>query len=167
MNKFKIFISFMALIIFVSSIFSNPVNAEMKSGDYYQDLGVKILKGFNYDNKSGEYTFDKKVAKENSGLSDQQIDKVNEHLKTLDSQKLNLLQQDKLKSQQNEDGVQTEALPLLPLIGAAAIGIVAAVGTTVASNFADDIYNYGLTTACKNFKKYKAIKDFCVINKYI
>ncbi len=39
----------MALFIFVSSIFSNPVNTEMKSGDYYQDLGVKILNG-NYNN---------------------------------------------------------------------------------------------------------------------
>lgn len=69
----------------------------MKRRDYYQNLGIKILKGLNHHNKSGEYTFYKKVSKENSGLSDQQINKISEYLKTLNSQKLNLLQQDKLK----------------------------------------------------------------------
>lgn len=167
MNKFKVLLSFMALLFLVSTVLSNPVNAQMKSGKYYEELGTKILKGYNYDSETGKYTFDRNIAKKESGLSDNQIERVEKHLKTLDPAKLELLQKDKIRSENNGEGPQTRAIQLAPLIGAAAVAIVASVGTTIATKFAEDIYNYGLTKACQNFKKYDAIKDFCVINKYI
>ncbi|WP_323703541.1 hypothetical protein [Mammaliicoccus sp. Dog046] len=166
MNKFKVLLSFIALLFMISSVFSHPANAQMQSIEYYEGLGSKILKGYDYNSDTGKYTFDKEVAKEESGLSEKQIIAVENHLKTLDASKLQLIQNDKEKIE-GESGSKTRAIQLAPLIGAAAIGIVAAVGTTVATKFAEDIYNYGLTKACQNFKKYNAIKDFCVINKYI
>lgn len=174
MSKFKFLVYLMSIVIFLSSAFSSPVNAqevEMKSFDYYEDLGVKILKAYNYDENSGNYTFDKELAKQEANLTDEQVNRVEQHLKTLDQNKLKLLQENKIMSEnQNDgssDGTSTRAVQLLPLIGAAALAIVAAVGTTVASAFAEDIYNYGMTTACQNFKKYGAIENFCKINDYI
>lgn len=174
MNKFKFLVSFMAIVMFFTSAFSSPANAkevEMENFSYYEDLGVKILKAYNFDENTGKYTFDREIAKKEAKLTDEQVNRVEEHLKTLDQNELKFLQKNKVMSENKNigsgDGTSTRAIQLLPLIGAAAIAIVAAVGTTVASAFAEDIYNYGMTTACKNFKKYGAINNFCKINDYI
>lgn len=129
------------------------------------EIGEQVLKAYEYDYATQTYEFDREQAQELSNLSDQQIANVEGFLSNLSPAQLEDLQES--KADVESDGVSTQAVQLLPLIGAAAIGIVAAVGTTVASNFADDIYNYGLTTACRNFDQYNAIENFCTINDYI
>ena len=160
---FKFIVVSMTLVLAMTTIFSNVIQAKEVDPEDYEKLGLTILKSYDYDSETNEYNFDSEEAKAQTGLSNQQIQNVEDHLATLSPEHLQLLQDAKTQS----EGPQTRALPLLPIIGGAAIGIVAAVGTEVASNFAEDIYNYGLTKACQNFDNYSAIKDFCVINDYI
>lgn len=174
MSKFKFIVALMSLVVIISNVFSSPVQAqsiETHKFGYYEDLGIKILKAFNYDEVTGKYTFDKDLAKQTAGLTDEQVNNVNQHLKTLDSKQLLLLQKNKKMSELNSNipsnGSSDKAVQLLPLIGAAALAIIATVGTTVASNFANDIYKYGLTVACEKYKKYGSIKKFCTVNNYI
>lgn len=148
-----------AQVYYTDEEIQNMSTAELTS------LGEQVIEAYEYDHQTDAYSFDREQAQELSHLSDEHIRNIEAFLATLSSEQLADLQESKTTSASGD--VSTQAVPLLPLIGAAALGIVAAVGTTVAANFADDIYNYGLTVACRNFQQYDAINDFCQINDYL
>lgn len=60
---------------------------------------------------------------------------------------------------------QTRALPVAVVVVLKAVAAV--VGSTIAAEIAQDIYQFGMTAACENFSDIDIFYEFCSANDYI
>lgn len=65
----------------------------------------------------------------------------------------------------NEDIITTFALPVLLVLAIKAVGVIA--GTAVVTEITTAFTKWGMSSGCKKFKKYGAIKSFCKANGYL
>lgn len=69
------------------------------------------------------------------------------------------------EGKENADIITTFALPALLILAIKAVGVI--VGTTVVSEITTAFTNWGMSSGCNKFKKYRPIKSFCKANGYL
>lgn len=66
-------------------------------------------------------------------------------------------------AEENNNGQR--ALPAALVLVLKAIGAIA--GTAIVTRIVDEIYTFGMSTACKNFQSISLFKDYCKANGYL
>jgi hypothetical protein len=163
------------IITLVAILFSNvllpTVNVfAAEEGDIYQKLDQidqeefelvlnQITEYSEYDYETGKWVLSYEIVK-NGLFTEEQYNRAEESGE--EWLKVEALAEE---GTGNEDIITTFALPVLLVLAIKAVGVIA--GTAVVTEITTAFTKWGMSSGCKKFKKYGAIKSFCKANGYL